>query len=152
MFADKHRLYKTLCLPAGNILKLDEMDNISTGQIGEDLACEFLIGKGYKILKRNYRKPWGEIDVIVRTKTNTLVFVEVKALRENPSAGLLPEDHLTSSKLDKLQRTCQGFIAENPGWVKGDRGWQIDLIAIKIPEGADKPTLKNCEINHYENI
>ena len=128
------------------------MDNISTGKIGEDLACEYLIGKGYRILKRNYWKPWGEIDIIAVAKTNTLVFVEVKALKENSFAGLLPEDNLTSSKLKKLQRTCQGFVAENPGLVRGDRGWQIDLVAVKIPAIADRPALKNCEINHYENI
>ncbi len=123
-----------------------------TGRIGEDLACKYLIGKGYRILKRNYWKTWGEIDIIARARTNVLVFVEVKALKESLVAGLLPEDNLTSSKLSKLQRTCRGFIAENPDWVKGDRGWQIDLVAIKIPTDIGNPALKNCEINHYENI
>ena len=75
-----------------------------------------------------------------------------KALKENPVGGLLPEDNLTSAKLLKLQRTCKGFIAENPNWIKGDRGWQIDLVAIKIPIGIDNPDIGNCEINHYENI
>lgn len=128
------------------------MDNISTGKIGENLACQYLIGKGYRILKRNYWKPWGEIDIIAVAKTNTLVFVEVKTLKESSSAGLLPEDNLTSSKLQKLQRTCRGFVADKPNLVREDRGWQIDLVAIKIPASADKPVLKNCEINHYENI
>ncbi len=123
-----------------------------TGQFGEDLACEYLIGKGYRILKRNYWKPWGEIDIIAVAKTNTLVFVEVKALKENSSAGLLPEDNLTGSKLRKLQRVCRGFVADKPDLIREDRGWQIDLVAVKIPAGADKPSLKNCEINHYENI
>jgi putative endonuclease len=128
------------------------MDNISTGQLGEDLACEYLANKGYRVLERNYRRPWGEIDIIARAKTNILIFVEVKALKENPAGGLLPEDNLTGSKLQKLQRTCQEFVAENPDWVKGSRGWQIDLVAIKIPAVGNKPALKNCEVNHYENI
>jgi len=128
------------------------MDHISIGQLGESLACEYLMDKGYRVLKRNYRKPWGEIDIIARSKTNILVFVEVKTLKENPVAELLPEDNLTSSKLSKLQRTSQEFVAENPDWIKGDRGWQIDLVAIKIPAGTDTPHFKNCEIRHYENI
>ncbi|MEK7546853.1 MAG: YraN family protein [Patescibacteria group bacterium] len=129
-----------------------------TGKLGEDLACEYLVGRGYRILKRNYRKPWGEIDIIARPVTNILVFVEVKALKENSAGGLLPEDHLTSSKLKKLQRTCREFVAENPDLVNEDRGWQIDLVAIKIPvcprgqAGAENPALKNCDIRHYENI
>ncbi|HUX36154.1 MAG TPA: YraN family protein [Candidatus Paceibacterota bacterium] len=128
------------------------MDNISVGRLGEDLACQYLSDKGYRFLGRNYRKPWGEIDIIVRAKNNTLVFVEVKALSENSYEGLSPEDNLTSAKLRKLQRTCQKFVAVNPDWIRGDRGWQLDLVAIKIPAGIGNPVLKNCEINHYENI
>ncbi|OGY99667.1 MAG: hypothetical protein A3B13_01265 [Candidatus Liptonbacteria bacterium RIFCSPLOWO2_01_FULL_45_15] len=129
-----------------------------TGELGEDLACEYLNGKGYRILKRNYWKPWGEIDIIAVARTNTLVFVEVKALKENSSAGLpaqaglLPEDNLTGSKLRKLQRVCRGFVADKPQLVREDRGWQIDLIAIRIPAGIDNPALEDCEISHYENI
>ena len=123
-----------------------------TGRVGEDLACEYLNGKGYRILKRNYWKPWGEIDIIAVARTNTLVFVEVKTLKENSSADLSPEDNLTGSKLQKLQRVCRGFVADKPQLVREDRGWQIDLIAIRIPAGIDNPALEDCEINHYENI
>ncbi|MDO8664657.1 MAG: YraN family protein [Candidatus Liptonbacteria bacterium] len=123
-----------------------------TGELGENIACEYLNGKGYRILERNYWKPWGEIDIVAVTKTNTLVFIEVKTLKENPSTGLLPEDNLTSAKLKKLQRVCRGFVADKPELVREDRGWQIDLVAVKIPAGADKPSLKNCDIRHYENI
>ncbi len=128
------------------------MDNISTGRLGEDLACEYLAGKGYRILKRNYRKQWGEIDIIARARTNDLIFVEVKALKESRPGGLLPEDNLTPAKLKKLQRTCSEFVAENPDMVRGGRGWQIDLVAIKLPIDSRNPVLKNCEVNHYENI
>ncbi len=123
-----------------------------TGQLGEDIACRYLIGKGYRILKRNYRKSWGELDIIARAKTNVLVFVEVKALKENSFTGLSPEDNLTGSKLEKLQRTCRQFVAENPDMVREDRGWQIDLVAIKLPIGINTPDVKNCDIGHYENI
>ena len=129
-----------------------------TGRIGEDLACQYLIGKGYRILERNYWKPWGEIDIVAVAKTNTLVFVEVKTLKGNSStdiltqAGLLPEDHLTSSKLQKLQRICRGFVANRPELVREDRGWQIDLVAVIAPVCMDNPDVKNCAVQHYENI
>ncbi len=49
---------------------------------GEDAACAFLQKKGYKILERNFRKGYGEIDIIA-IHNNTLVFIEVKTRTSN---------------------------------------------------------------------
>ena len=51
----------------------------AVGEIGEEIACQFLERKGFKILERNYRKPWGEIDIIAE-KDGVIRFVEVKAV------------------------------------------------------------------------
>lgn len=48
-----------------------------TAVLGENAACQHLIKKGYKILERNFRKGYGEIDIIALDK-KTLVFIEVK--------------------------------------------------------------------------
>ena len=124
------------------------------GKLGEDLACEYLINKGYKILERNYLRKWGELDIIVKDPINTLVFVEVKTMRQNNPAiptlqsgqvaGLSPEDNLTAAKLKKLQRMAQLFVGQFPGDVDDERGWRIDLIAILLGE--------ENHIEHYENI
>ena len=47
------------------------------GAEGERVAAEFLLGKGYNLLERNYRNRLGELDIIA-DKGDTLVFVEVK--------------------------------------------------------------------------
>ncbi len=52
-----------------------------TFQIGlsaESRAAAFLIAKGYRILKRRFRTPYGEIDIVARRR-NLVAFVEVKA-------------------------------------------------------------------------
>ena len=49
----------------------------SLGNYGEDLACEFLIKKGYKILERNFNCRLGELDIICMYR-GLLVFIEVK--------------------------------------------------------------------------
>ena len=49
------------------------------GQLGEDIACKFLMKHGFSILERNYTKKWGEIDVIAE-KGKKLYFVEVKSV------------------------------------------------------------------------
>ena len=48
----------------------------SFGKKGEDIAAEYLAGKGYKILHRNYRTPLGEADMII-SDNDILAFVEV---------------------------------------------------------------------------
>ncbi|EKD26640.1 MAG: hypothetical protein ACD_79C01084G0001 [uncultured bacterium] len=53
-----------------------------TGDIGEDLALKFLSSKGMKLIERNFRCNFGEIDLIFRDK-NALVFVEVKLRKSN---------------------------------------------------------------------
>ena len=44
--------------------------HLKTGKIGEDIACKYLIGKGYTIIERNFRRKWGEIDIICSKNKN----------------------------------------------------------------------------------
>jgi len=117
------------------------------GQIGENLACEYLRDNGYRIIDRNFRKPWGEIDIIAKAPNKTLIFVEVKTLYDYPSAELKPEDNLTPAKLQKLQRTAQLYAGHYPELIDDSKNWQIDLIAILLDSHSGKPKIK-----HYENI
>jgi len=50
-----------------------------TGDIGEKIAGRFLAAKGFEIIGKNYRKPWGEIDIIVQ-KAGKTHFIEVKTI------------------------------------------------------------------------
>jgi len=47
------------------------------GIVGEQKAASFLKKQGYQIIEKNYRTPFGEIDIIA-WHNNTLVFIEVK--------------------------------------------------------------------------
>lgn len=126
--------------------KSNNFKKISVGKIGENVACEYLIKNGYKILHRNYREKWDEIDIIVKDKRQTIVFVEVKALAMVLADSLSPEDNLTSAKLKKLRRACQAFAIKNENSIDNRRGWRIDLVAVELTS-PEKP-----KIRHYENI
>lgn len=121
------------------------------GKFGEEKACRYLVDKGYKIIERNFWKPWGELDIIAKSPDKTLVFIEVKTMRqfgnsELPnSEELTPEMQLTAAKLKKLQRTASLYAGYHPELINDDRGWRIDLLALTI-DG------ENCGIKHYENI
>ena len=51
--------------------------NNASGKIGEDYAAQFLTKKGYRVVARNYRSRFGEIDLIAENK-EYIVFAEVK--------------------------------------------------------------------------
>jgi len=122
---------------------------LTLGRLGEDLACEYLIKKGYKIIGRNARQKWGELDIIAKALDRTLVFVEVKTLRRGSGQAqeesLQPEDELTQPKLEKLKRTASLYAGHYPELINDDKGWRIDLIAI-LTSGEYN------DIKHYENI
>lgn len=118
------------------------------GKFGEDFACEYLIEKGYKIIERNFRKPYGEIDIIVMAPDKTLVFIEVKTVRgvkRETNETISAEEQLTNAKLKKLQRTAYLYANHRPELVNDKNGWQIDLLALTIID-------ESVNIKHYKNI
>jgi len=126
----------------------------SIGSIGEDICVQFLRKIDYSILARNYRKPWGEIDIIAKSPDNIIVCIEVKTLKSNNGFGLTPEDNLSQSKLKKLRKISESFAMQNDHLFHGDKGWRIDLVAITLPESLDNLTINNKDviIKHYKNI
>ncbi len=66
--------------------------------MGEDLAAEYLKRRGYKILHRNFRTRFGEIDIVAK-KGKTLVFVEVKY-------GKGGRFRIDRKKLERIEKTA----------------------------------------------
>lgn len=105
-----------------------------TGRSGEDIACQFLGRKGYRILERNYRKKWGEIDIIA-IKGDTVRFVEVKAVTIDDFSREMvrrPEELVHGSKLRKLARTAALYMEER----NDPREYQIDAVAVVMNEST----------------
>ena len=125
-------------------------NHLKIGELGENLACDYLIKKGYKILFRNYRRPWGEIDIVVRVPDCTLAFVEVKTIqaKEAGEEKFSPEENVTFAKMSKMRRMIEGFVPENQSLLDSRRGYRADLIAILLRKN-DSEVL---DIRHYESI
>ena len=122
-------------------------DKSNIGKIGEEIASMYLKGKQYKILHRNFRQYADEIDIIAKDPASTLVFIEVKTMRQDSPAiaELKPEDNLTNAKLRKLKRSAQLFAGKHSELIDQEKGWRIDLVAICL-------TLNDRTIQHYENL
>lgn len=82
-----------------------------TGRWGEEQASQYLVTKGFEILKRNFKAPRGEVDIIVR-KGEILVFVEVKTYLATSSASL--EWSVDGKKRRRITETARYFLAKNP--------------------------------------
>lgn len=113
------------------------------GELGEDLACRYLVDKGYKIIERNFKKPWGELDIIAKNPDKILVFVEVKTVQGG--SPLESEMQMTAAKIKKLKRAATLYAGHYPELINDRQGWRIDLLALTING-------ENCVVNHYENI
>lgn len=101
------------------------MDKTAEGVIAEYQAGEYLKSIGYQILGRNVNfKGAGELDIVLKDK-DTLVFVEVK-YRSSKDFGH-PIESVTASKVRKLIRAAELYLAANPGH-QGDI--RFDVISV----------------------
>ena len=113
------------------------------GDIGEEFAKEYLISKGYAIDLCNYKKPWGEIDVVA-SKDDFIAFIEVKTSTYYPESSFTPEIRVNKKKIRSLKRICETYISEQK--LPSGKEWQIDVISVIL---NDDDTLR--DINHIEN-
>ena len=78
-----------------------------TGNWGEEKASEFLAGKGYEILEKNYRHKHAEIDLIAK-KGKMLIFTEVKT-RTGSGFGM-PEEFVNYTKAKLIMKAAENYI------------------------------------------
>lgn len=111
------------------------------GNIGEDIAKEYLLRRNYKILERNFRRPWGEIDIIAE-KNKKIIFLEVKTLRcFSDKFSFLPEEQVGYQKRAKIIKTAKLYLSEK----KIPNEWQIDVIGIQFIRE------NKCRLRHTKN-
>jgi putative endonuclease len=111
-----------------------------SGTIGENIALKHLVKQGYRILERNLRKPWGEIDIIAE-KRGVLVFVEVKALMGSAGGPFRPEDHFSREKLRRVRRSAELYVQA----LGRDVPCRIDLVAIELEPNGSVRDLRHIE-------
>jgi len=111
----------------------------AAGSRWEEQAADYLVGKGYRILERNFRSKTGEIDIVARHK-DILVFVEVKA-RRNANYGR-PCEAVTPQKLRTISRTAEFYMCR---FKCHDASARIDVLEIIETEGS-------LVFSHIENV
>ena len=110
------------------------------GDKGERAACRFLKKLGYRIVARQYRNQFGEIDIIA-LDGECVVFVEVKT-RSSTSAGQ-PFEAVTLQKQQKLTRLAISWLKKHR---RMNNSARFDVISILWPEDHSEP-----DIQHFTN-
>lgn len=106
-----------------------------TGAWGESLAAGYLESNGVKIIGRNVRTPYGEIDILGEVDAQIL-FVEVKTLKNRLFGD--PEVAVSEVKQSHMTNSALHFLQENDLM---DADWRIDVIAVNAAAGQ-QPEIK----------
>ncbi|OAD91070.1 hypothetical protein A7A78_04440 [Aequorivita soesokkakensis] len=108
------------------------------GKLGEEIAAQYLLKSGYKILRRNFYFDKAEIDIIAQKEEDTVVIVEVKT-RNNSYFGD-PQDFVTKNKIKLLVKAANEYIVSNDLNVEV----RFDIIAVLKNQKEEK-------LEHFEN-
>ncbi len=98
------------------------------GKIGEELAAQHLLQKGFAILHQNWRYRNWEVDIIAEIG-GTLHFIEVK-MRTTARFGH-PEENVTEKKIRYLMSAAEEFLFQHPVWKR----IQFDILSITALKG-----------------
>jgi len=112
-------------------------DHNELGEIGEQMAVDFLIQKGHKILDRNFKFKKLEIDIVTEFE-NKIIITEVKTRQSDYLTD--PRELVSKAKQNGIVKTANYFIQEN----EIDLEAQFDLIVIVLNQ-------KQKEIKHIED-
>jgi putative endonuclease len=118
------------------------------GNLGEEIAADYLKNKGYKILDKNFFVKFkngpklGEIDLITQ-KEGKIVFFEIKTETKNKIAQ--PEQKVNFRKREKIKKVAEIWLDRNKK--QQDIEWQIDVLSVILDFSKKKAT-----IIHFKNI
>lgn len=113
------------------------MTSRQTGQDAESIAAKHIQQRGYKVLKRNYYSPFGEIDIIGQLQ-NCIIFFEVR-YRRNADYGSAAAS-VSLHKQQRIIKTAAYFLTEFSKYQNLEA--RFDVIGI---EGNDKENIEWLE-------
>lgn len=102
------------------------------GSLGEDRAEELLRKRGYRILERNYKCPFGEVDIVAQ-EGGSVVFVEVKTRRGSRFGS--PKEAVDRRKIRRLSKVASFYLKEKRLM---DMPARFDVVSILLADGREE--------------
>jgi putative endonuclease len=113
------------------------------GALGEQLAAEHLIRRGFQIVERNYRTRWGELG-IVAFNGRTLAFCEVKTRRASGTGAPSPLDGVRSLKRAQVRKMAGRWLIDRTDRPRADR-LRFDAIGVIVDPAGRLLSLEHLE-------
>ena len=110
--------------PAAKVPSPERVAAFRTGLSAETRAAAYLMAKGYRILQKRFRTPYGEIDLVAR-KRNLLAFVEVKARASLDEAAYA----VTPRQQQRIIAAAQAWLMAHPEHAEFELRFDAMLIA-----------------------
>ncbi len=124
--------------------------HLHVGRLGEQIAVDFLTNLNYQLVDTNKRYTTGEIDIIVRKKDETLVFVEVKTRSVGNIDSVteddycVPQEMINSNKIKKLRKAIHLYLTETNST---QLPWRLDAVIVLLDVSANK-----AKCRHYKYL
>lgn len=107
-------------------------DRVESGRVAENAVADFLQAKGYSIVRRNYRKRIGEIDLIAQ-KGRRMHFIEIKS--RSTGTGPSPVESWGETQRARFILLAEAFLAENAQLRRGgDLEISLDFAAVRFAD------------------
>lgn len=116
------------------------LSNIKKGALGEKYACKYLRKNGFRIIGKNIRNKFSELDIIAENK-EYIVFVEVKTRTQNDAFN--PSDAVNLIKQQRILRAAKYYLSYTYETTKQPR---FDIAEVIMNEKC-----KCISINYIEN-
>jgi putative endonuclease len=116
---------------------------LRTGRLAEARAAEHLLSLGYRMVARNARTKYGELDIVALDR-RALVFVEVKAVRAGGRVGPeRPVLWVTPRKQLQVRRLATAWMAERRGSVPRYAEIRFDAVGVVLGRDDDVVDLEH---------
>ncbi|WP_420837373.1 YraN family protein [Bifidobacterium avesanii] len=107
------------------------------GRAGERYAALWLEEQGWRILDRNWRSRYGELDLIALDPRGEIVFVEVKTRRSSMQGS--PQEAVDRRKQSALRRAAMEWLLDDAHYVP-HQGTRFDVIAVRVASSGPQTT------------
>ena len=97
------------------------------GNLGEELALIFLRRRGFKLIAKNFRSEYGEIDLVMR-RGSQMHFVEVKA--RDVASKVFGRESVDQIKMERIWDTAEEFFCRFPCYAQ--LPWQVDVVEARL--------------------